>query len=86
MPQSQHLDTAVRRLLEQYFATLDGQTPAHLHAIVTQEVERSLIDFVMQRTGQNQSMTARWLGLNRNTLHKKLEQYGLHPTSTLNDL
>jgi Fis family transcriptional regulator len=84
MPQSQHLlDTAVRRLLEQYFATLDGQKPAHLHAIITQEVERTLIDFVMQRTGQNQSMTARWLGINRNTLHKKLEQYRLHPTSTL---
>lgn len=81
MPKSQALDLAVKQLLEQYFTTLDGQVPTHLHAIVMQEVERSLLEFVMRRTGQNQSMSARWLGLNRNTLHKKLEQYGLHPSA-----
>ncbi|MCL4555958.1 MAG: hypothetical protein M1572_03600 [Gammaproteobacteria bacterium] len=44
---------------------------------MTQEMERGLLDFVMRRTGHNQSMSARWLGINRNTLNKKLKQYGL---------
>jgi len=71
------LNDATRRSLEHYFATLDGQTPVNLHAIVMQEVEQAMLDFVMRRTGNNQSMSAKWLGLNRNTLHKKIEQYGL---------
>ncbi|MCH9742316.1 MAG: hypothetical protein K0U21_03800, partial [Proteobacteria bacterium] len=31
----------------------------------------------------NQSMCARWLGINRNTLNKKLKQYGLVPQVNL---
>ncbi len=76
------LHEATRQSLEHYFATLDGQIPINLHAIVMQEVEQALVEFVMRRTGQNQSMTAKWLGVNRNTLHKKLTQYGLHPNSS----
>lgn len=83
MPQSSALHEATRRSLEHYFATLDGQIPINLHAIVMQEVEQALLDFVMRRTGSNQSMSAKWLGINRNTLHKKIEQYGL---LTANDI
>lgn len=68
--------------LEHYFAMLDGQLPTNLHAIVMQEVERPLLAYVMQQTGNNQKQAAQWLGINRNTLHKKLEQYGLHPSQT----
>lgn len=77
MHQPSALHEATRRSLEHYFATLDGQTPINLHAIVMQEVEQAMLEFVMRRTGNNQSMSAKWLGLNRNTLHKKIEQYGL---------
>jgi Fis family transcriptional regulator len=82
MHQSSPLHEATRRALEHYFATLDGQTPINLHAIVMQEVEKPLLELVMRRTGNNQSMTAKWLGMNRNTLHKKLEQYGLLPENS----
>jgi Fis family transcriptional regulator len=77
MHQPSALHEATRQSLEHYFATLDGQIPINLHAIVMQEVEQALLDFVMRRTGNNQSMSAKWLGINRNTLHKKIEQYGL---------
>jgi Fis family transcriptional regulator len=77
MHQASALHEATYRSLEHYFATLDGQIPTNLHAIVTQEVEQALIAFVMRRTGNNKSMSAKWLGINRNTLHKKLEQYDL---------
>jgi Fis family transcriptional regulator len=40
-------------------------------------VEKPLLDVVMQRAGQNQSRAAEWLGLNRNTLRKKLLEHKL---------
>lgn len=73
------IQQAVQTTLEQYFATLDGEEPTRLHDILTQEMERGLLDFVLRRTGYNQSMSARWLGINRNTLMKKIKQYGLTP-------
>ena len=73
------LHQSVQSVLEHYFATLDGEIHSNLHAIMTQEMERGLLDFVMRRTGHNQSMSARWLGINRNTLNKKLKQYGITP-------
>lgn len=79
MPSTKTIQQAVQATLEQYFAALDGEEPARLHVILTQEMERGLLDFVLRRTGYNQSMSARWLGINRNTLMKKIKQYGLTP-------
>jgi Fis family transcriptional regulator len=72
---------AVNETLHHYFATLHGETPHQLHEIITKEVEYALLDFVMTRTGHNQSMAAKWLGINRNTLRKKIELYQLHPNT-----
>ena len=67
----------VRRQLEAYFADLGGQPPAHLHAMLVKAVEAPLLEVVMERAGQNQSRAADWLGLNRNTLRKKLIEHQL---------
>jgi Fis family transcriptional regulator len=40
-------------------------------------VERPLLEIVMQHADQNQSRAAQWLGLNRNTLRKKLLEHKL---------
>ncbi len=40
-------------------------------------IEKPLLDVVMQRAGHNQSRAADWLGLNRNTLRKKLVEHQL---------
>ena len=40
-------------------------------------VERPLLEVVMQQAGDNQSRAAEWLGLNRNTLRKKLLEHRL---------
>ena len=47
--------------------------------MVLQAVEKPLLEVVMQRAGQNQSRAAEWLGLNRNTLRKKLLEHQLLP-------
>jgi len=40
-------------------------------------VEKPLLDVVMARAEGNQSKAAQWLGLNRNTLRKKLVEHKL---------
>jgi Fis family transcriptional regulator, factor for inversion stimulation protein len=69
------LGQCVTRHLEQYFAALDGERPHALHEMVLSAVERPLLQFAMQRAHGNQSAAAELLGINRNTLRKKLADY-----------
>ena len=65
------------RNLEQYFAALGGAKPHALHQMVLQAVERPLLQFALQHAAGNQSAAAELLGINRNTLRKKLQDYRL---------
>lgn len=49
----------------------------NLHSRVVDKVERELILQVLQACGQVQTKTAIKLGINRNTLHKKMKDYNL---------
>jgi two-component system nitrogen regulation response regulator GlnG len=48
-----------------------------LHAAVVAAVERPLIELVLEQTGGNQLRAADLLGINRNTLRKKLTALGI---------
>ena len=72
-----HIDACVRESLEQYFKDLRGAEPHSLHALTIAAAERPLLEIVLQRTGGNQSRAAAWLGINRNTLRRKLLEHGL---------
>ena len=75
---SQHnLHDCVRASLETYFRDLDGTEPADLHDMLVKAVERPLLEVVMEQSQNNQSRAAQWLGLNRNTLRKKLLEHKL---------
>ena len=52
-----------------------------VYRLVIREVEGSLLEAVMQRTGGKQGRAARILGINRGTLRKKLHLHGLGPWS-----
>lgn len=69
------LEQAVLRNLAQYFSDLGGAKPHALHEMVLQAVERPLLKFALDRSGGNQSAAAELLGINRNTLRKKLHAY-----------
>ena len=73
----QMIDDCVRRALEQYFRDLGGEEPAGLHELMVRSVERPLLEQVMSRAEGNQSLAAQWLGINRNTLRRKLLEHGL---------
>ncbi|MFD1711601.1 Fis family transcriptional regulator [Ottowia sp. GY511] len=72
-----HIEACVRESLEAYFRDLRGIEPDGLYEMVTRVVEKPLLDVVMQHAGQNQSRAAEWLGMNRNTLRKKLVEHKL---------
>ena len=67
----------MRESLEQYFKDLRGAEPHSLHDMVIAAVEKPLLDVVMKQADGNQSKAAEWLGLNRNTLRRKLLDHKL---------
>ena len=73
----QHIDACVRESLHSYFQDLDGATPSHLHQMMLSACEKPLLEWVMAKTRNNQSLASEWLGVNRATLRKKLQQYDL---------
>lgn len=75
--QEDSLEAAVLRNLERYFENLQGTQPHPLHPMVIAAVEKPLLMFAMKLTGHNKCEAAQLLGINRNTLHKKLKIYDL---------
>ena len=71
------LRACVAHSLDHYFSELGDTDSQNLHAMVIAEVEKPLLEAVMQRAHGNQLRAARMLGINRNTLRKKLSLYGL---------
>ena len=72
------LADAVRALVDQVAAAEPTRlTDGTLYDRVIAEVERALIATMLTRHGGNQLRTARALGLNRNTLRKRLDSLGL---------
>ena len=67
----------VRENLQNYLHDLDGETPHGMYDMLMRVVEKPLLEVVMEHTGHNQSRAAEWLGLNRNTLRKKLMEHQL---------
>jgi Fis family transcriptional regulator len=71
------IEECVRNSLEGYFRDLRGTEPDRMHDMLIRVVEKPLLEVVMAHAEQNQSRAAEWLGLNRNTLRKKLVEHKL---------
>ena len=68
--------------VESYLRDLEGVRGLPLYEMITQAAERPLLEWAMQRTNGNQCAAATLLGINRNTLRKKLVMHGF-PASGL---
>jgi len=70
------LKACIDEALDEYFANLDGERPGgRLYYVVQAEVEQALLERILAETGGNQRRAAELLGLNRNTLRKKVQEY-----------
>ena len=74
---SEPLSSAVQLSIKNYFEELNGEEVTGIYDMVLKETERPLLEVIMAQTGGNQTRAAKMLGINRNTLRKKLTQYGL---------
>lgn len=77
MTKSDPLSECIAHSMEQYFDDLNGEQPTNLHHFFINEVEKPFLQVVMQRVNGNQTRAAEILGINRNTLRKKLKNYNL---------
>jgi Fis family transcriptional regulator len=71
------IEDSVRSSVDGYFRDLHDAEPHDVYDMIVTVVERPLLEVVMQRAEGNQSRAAQWLGLNRNTLRKKLVEHKL---------
>ena len=77
MTKPHSIDEAVTRSLEKYFRDLDGTPPSCVYEMVLRAVERPMLEVVMKQAQGNQLRASEMLGINRNTLRKKLQSHGL---------
>ena len=74
MSRPNELGNAVRRSLERYFKDLDGETPSAIYDMVLRNIEKPMIETELRQAEGNQTSAAEMLGINRNTLRKKMQQ------------
>lgn len=71
------IEECIRTSLDGYFKDLRGTEPDRMYDMMVRVVEKPLLEVVMLQAAQNQSRAAEWLGMNRNTLRKKLVEHKL---------
>jgi len=67
----------VRRAIEGYFKDLDGERASGVYDMVINCVEKPLLESVLHCVQGNQTHAAEMLGINRNTLRKKMKAHGI---------
>ena len=78
-PREGTLEQLIQAKLEECVRGLGTRESANLYELVLGLVERPLLRAVLRETGGNQLRAAALLGINRNTLRKKLRALGLKP-------
>lgn len=74
----QSLSDSVAMHMRDYFASHNGELPpVGLYDRVLAEVERPLIEICLDACKGNQIKAAELLGINRNTLRKKIKMLGI---------
>ncbi|HEY1372140.1 MAG TPA: sigma-54 dependent transcriptional regulator [Candidatus Binatia bacterium] len=68
------LEEIIHHKLEDYFQRTKGVDVDNLYSLVIERVERPLIELTLRKTGGNQIRAAEILGINRNTLRKKISE------------
>ena len=75
---NQHpITECIQTQLQDYLNDLKGTPPTDIYQMVLAVVEKPMLELVMQHAKHNQSLAAQYLGINRNTLHKKLVEHQL---------
>ncbi len=78
MQEENEIARYVRKAVNEYFKDLDGEEPScAMFNMVMNCVEKPLIETVLIHAEGNQTRAAELLGINRNTLRKKIQEHGI---------
>ena len=77
-----NLEELVTARLRVLFRSSGDALAGNVYEQVIQRVERPLLQLALEHTGGNQLRAAELLGLNRNTLRKKIADLGLYGLDT----
>ena len=75
--QETSLETLVDAKLRACFTNIEKLDKGDIHALVLEQVERPLLRLILEKTRWNQVKAADILGINRNTLRKKIHELGI---------
>lgn len=78
MTKPSSIDEVVTKNLERYLKDHDEVNPQRIYDMVINAVERPMLEVVMRHAEHNQVKASEMLGINRNTLRKKLQNHGMH--------
>ncbi len=76
---SYSLESIVELKISRFLDQIGKFYPEELHGLIMAKVEKPLLGQILRRTGGNQVHASRILGINRNTLRKKMKIYGFAP-------
>lgn len=71
------LEAIVELKISRFLEHIGSYYPDNMHDMIMKTVERPLLRQILLRTGGNQVQAAKILGINRNTLRKKMKLFGL---------
>lgn len=74
------LSTLIAQRLEEFFASHANSLPVNLYDVILPQVERPLIVQALKATNGNQIKAAEILGINRNTIRKKIKLFNIKPS------
>jgi len=70
------LEAIVEMKISRFLDQIGSYYPEDLHSLIMKKVEKPLLGQILRRTGGNQVHASKILGINRNTLRKKMKMYG----------
>lgn len=76
-PNGLYLKDFIEKRLQECIKKMKASEVTNLHSMLMKEFETPLISMVLNETNWNQSKAADILGLNRNTLRKKIKDLGI---------
>jgi Fis family transcriptional regulator len=71
------LEAVVEHKISKFLDQVGGMYPEDLHSLILGKVEKPLLTQILRRTGGNQVHASRILGINRNTLRKKMKMHSV---------
>ncbi len=72
-----NLASMIKKATHSYLDSLDGGEPAQVYELFLSQMEKPLLEVMLNHNNRNQCVTARQLGLARGTLRAKMKKYEL---------